>query len=122
MNKKGTKVRKVGKRKKPKFPRQHAHSKARVSKCWRKPRGQDSKQRKKIRSRGARPTVGYRQPRKIRGLHPSGFREILIHNVDDLKKIDLEKNAVRIAGRVGKKKKNEIIKKADEMKLKVLNR
>ena len=58
----------------------------------------------------------------MRGLHPSGFREKLVHNVKDLEGVDPTKEAIRIAHTVGKKKRMEIIAKADELGIRVLNR
>ena len=43
------------------------------------------------------------------------------HNVKEWEKINPEKEAVKIASTVGKKKRQEIVKKAGEMKIKVLN-
>lgn len=113
---------KIKKRKKPKFPRQYAHRKKRVSvKTWRKPRGIYSKQHMKIKGKGAKPTPGYGQPRKIRGLHPSGFEEVLVKNVNDLESVNSKKQAVRIAGAVSKRKKKLIVEESKKKKLKVLN-
>jgi large subunit ribosomal protein L32e len=53
-------------------------------------------------------------------MHPSGFREILVHNVKELENAD-EKTAVKIAHTVGKRKRQNILKKAEEKKVKVLN-
>jgi hypothetical protein len=65
--------------------------------------------------------VGYRGPRKARGLHPSGYREILVRNVDDLAKIDPKVQAVRIAHTVGMKKRAEISLRAGEKHIYILN-
>lgn len=112
----------IKKRKKPKFQRQYAHMKKKVKKKgWRKPRGMYSKQALKKKSRGARPGIGYRQPKKIRGLHPSGFQDILIRNISNLKGLDPKKHAVRIASTIGKKKRTKIIEEAKKNKLKILN-
>ena len=111
------------KRKKPKFPRQHAHRKARVKKKgWRKPRGIYSKQREGVKSRGKVPTVGYQQPRKVRGKHPSGYYEVLVSNINDLEKVDPKTHAIRIRSSVGKKKALETAEKAEKMKIKVINK
>ena len=67
------------------------------------------------------PTVGYGAPKKLKYLHPSGLKDILIHNLKDLENINVEKEAVRIASAIGKKKRSEILKKSEEMKLRVLN-
>ena len=71
---------------------------------------------------GAHPQPGYGQPRKVRGLHPSGLKDVLVHNVKELAGLDKAVHAVRIARTVGKRKRAEIIKKAEELGLKVLNK
>jgi len=87
---------------------------------WRKPRGEDNKQREHRVDRGALPSSGYRTPRAVRGYHPCGLREVLVRNVRDLEKVG-DGYAVRIASTVGRKKREEILAKAKEMNLKVLN-
>lgn len=110
------------KRKKPRFHRQRSHFFKRLyGKGWRRPRGKDSLQRRGCQSRGARPTPGYGQPRKVRGLHPSGFREVLVFNPQQLEKIDASKQAARISASTGKKKRLQIVKKAQELGVRVLN-
>lgn len=109
------------KRKKPKFLRQGAKNIKRVSKKWRKPMGSQSKLRKHKIARGSMPNAGYGSPKAVRGLHPSGYEDILIHNPTDLEKIDSKKQACRIASTVGKRKRFDIMKKALELKIKILN-
>lgn len=109
------------KKRKPKFLRQIPHSHKRLKKVWRKPRGTQSKMRKKEKGKAIMPRIGWRTPRKLRGIHPSGFKEVIVHNVAELGKIDVKREAVRVSGRVGKKKRAEILKRAKELKLKVLN-
>ena len=65
--------------------------------------------------------VGYSTPKRDRALHPSGFRELLIHNSDELIGINPKTEAVRIASTVGEKKKLTIMAKAEELAVKVLN-
>ena len=45
----------------------------------------------------------------------------MIHNVNDLLKLNKDKDAARIAHTVGKKKRLEIILKAESIGIKVLN-
>jgi large subunit ribosomal protein L32e len=107
-------------RKKPEFKRHGAYAK-RVSKNWRRPRGRDNKMRKNEKAKGRRPSVGFGTPKELKGLHPSGFKEVMIANINDLMKIDKKKEAARIISKVGKKKKAEIVNKAKELGIKVLN-
>ncbi|MCL1978833.1 MAG: 50S ribosomal protein L32e, partial [Methanomassiliicoccaceae archaeon] len=66
--------------------------------------------------------IGFRGPASVRGLHPSGFEEVLVHNVDGLEGIDPKVQAVRIGGTVGTKKRIAIEDRAAELGIRVLNR
>jgi large subunit ribosomal protein L32e len=57
----------------------------------------------------------------VRGLHPSGFREVLVHNEKELRGLDPKTQAVRIGGTVGSKKRSALEGKAKELGLRVLN-
>ena len=107
--------------KKPKFIRQGGKSIKRLEEKWRRPRGKQSKLRRHMRSRGNIPHPGYGTSKKLRGLHPSGLEDILVHNVAELEKLDKNKQAARIASAVGKKKRIDIQKKAEEIGIKILN-
>jgi len=109
------------KSKKPKFRRQESWRYKRVSQVWRKPDGVDSKMRIKRKGWPKSAEVGYRGPREARGLHPSGYEEILVRNVDDLAKVDSKTQAVRIAHTVGMKKRAEISLRAGERHIYILN-
>jgi len=115
------KLRLKTKRKKPDFVRQGGKNLKRLGKKWRKPRGSQSKLRKHKKARGFMPHPAFGSLKSVRGLHPSGFEEILVYNVKDLEEINSKKQACRIASKVGKKKRIEIMKKAEELKIKVLN-
>jgi len=65
--------------------------------------------------------IGYRGSRKHRGLHPSGLREVLVHNPEDLRALDPGTQAARIAGSVGRRKRMLISEVADEMGITLLN-
>jgi large subunit ribosomal protein L32e len=108
-------------RKKPKFKRHGEGILKRVGEKWRRPRGWHSKLRKKMKSKGKVPSPGYGAPKELRFLHPSGYKEVLIRNLKDLEKIDKEKEAIKIASTVGKKKRNMIIEKAKNLGIKILN-
>ena len=60
-------------------------------------------------------------PKSVRYLHPSGYRDILVHNVAELEKLIPDRDAARIAATVGRRKKIEIVKRARELGIRVLN-
>lgn len=105
----------------PRFIRQESWRYARLRPVWRKPRGKDSKMRLQKSGAPQLVKVGYRTPRKYRGLHPSGFKEVLVHRVEDLEGLDPTTHAVRIAGSIGKLKRVKIMEEAEKRGLKVLN-
>ncbi|MBS7635616.1 50S ribosomal protein L32e [Candidatus Bathyarchaeota archaeon] len=115
------KKREMMKKKKPEFHRQESWRYKRVKENWRKPKGLDSKMRKEVKGWPPRVKVGYRGPKLARNLHPSAFKEVIIHNVDDLNKIDAKTEAVRIAHTVGAKKRAEILNRAKDLGIRVLN-
>ena len=116
------KVRERQKRKRPAFRRQEWFRYKKLGKSWRKPRGLHSKMRKGLKYRPKMVSVGYRSPRKARGLHPSGFRDVLIHNVKELEVLDPKTQAARIGHSVGSRKRVEIEARADEIGIRILNR
>ncbi|MGD2073046.1 MAG: 50S ribosomal protein L32e, partial [Candidatus Thorarchaeota archaeon] len=114
-------VAKAKKRKQPSFRHEQNHRWMRVSKSWRKVRGIDSKTREKRKGRPAMPNVGYRKPKAIRGIHPSGYIEKMVYRPSELEDLDPEVHAVRIGSTVGLRKRQDILKKAETMMLRVLN-
>lgn len=115
-------IRRIKKSKEPDFIRQESWRYVRVKPNWRRPRGIDSKMRLKKKGYPKSPNIGYRGPKLVRGLHPSGFREIIVHNVKELEGIDPNRYAIRIASSVGRKKRLKIIERADQLGIRVLNR
>ncbi len=118
---KALKVRARAKAKKPKFVRAESWRYARFSLSWRKPRGLDNKIRRKILGWPPGPSMGYKGPKIARYLHPSGYREVMVNNVADLLPIDPSTQAARISHTVGKRKRADIIAKAKELNVKILN-
>lgn len=89
---------------------------------WRLPRGIHSKVRRHFKYRPPLVSVGYRGPAEVRGLHPSGFEEVLVYNEADLAKIDKATQAARVGGTVGGRKAKLIEAAADKAGIRVLNR
>ncbi len=107
----------------PKFRRQEWFRYKRLSRTgWKKPRGDDSSQRKNRKYRSPMARVGYGKVAAARDLHPSGFREVLVHRPEDLDGIDPAVQAARVGGTVGGRKRALIHERADELGIRVLNR
>ncbi|MCI4438865.1 50S ribosomal protein L32e [archaeon] len=111
------------KKKIPKFIRQESWRYARLKESWRRPKGIDNKVRLEVKGWPARVKIGYRSPKDIRGLHPSGLKPVLVQNKDQLSELEKikEKVIVVISSKVGRKKKREITEMAKQLGLKVSN-
>ncbi len=120
-SRKALQVRARARNKKPKFVRAESWKYDRFSLNWRRPRGLDNKIRRKIKGWPPGPSAGYKGPKIARYLHPSGYQEIIVYNTADLEGVDINTQAVRIAHTVGKRKRADIIAKAKELNLKILN-
>jgi large subunit ribosomal protein L32e len=106
----------------PKFVRQESWRYIRLAENWRKPKGMDNKMRLQVSGVPPLVKVGYRGPKKARGLHPSGYKDRLIHNIRDLEKLDPKLDAARIGHSVGRRKRIDIVNKANSLGIKVLNK
>lgn len=111
----------IKKRKHPKFlrPNYGRSSRSRIKLAWRRPRGIDNKKRLKIAYMGASPSIGYGQPSAIKFMHPAGKHEQLVQSPSEI--ASLKGVLVRIAGSVGRRKREVIERLAKEAGLRVLN-
>jgi len=117
-------IRRKIKREKPDYLRPYWWTKIRLKNridSWRKPRGIHNKMRKRKKGRPPLVEVGYGSPREVRGLLSNGKRPVVVHNVEELEKIDKEKEIAVIASTVGKRKRLEIIKRAQELGIEIYN-
>ena len=90
-------LRSAQKKKTPSFRRTEWFRYKRLSRSgWRAPHGMDSKQRRNYKYRGSLVRIGHGKVAAARFLHPSGFREVMVHNVAELEAIDPETQAARV--------------------------
>ena len=114
-------LRKKIKKKRPSFRRVEYWRYVRVKDPWRKARGIDSRTRIKSKSGVKSPSVGYRGPKKVRGLHPSGYEEVRVNNIDDMKGLNNKKHAIKVSTKLGVKKRIGVVDYAQSRGFKVLN-
>ena len=109
-------LRAAQKKKTPSFRRTEWFRYKRLSRSgWRAPHGMDNKQRRNYKYRGSLVRIGHGKVAAARFLHPSGFREVMVHNVADLEAVDPETEAARVGATVGGRKREHIYARADEL-------
>ena len=100
-----------------KFLRRDAHRFSKFGKGkgkkagWRKPKGRDNKMREKRKGYSAIVSIGYKGVKNE--------KEFVI--INNLKELEKAKGKEIIIGKVGEKKKIEIVKKAKELKIELKN-
>ena len=95
----------------------------RVPSAWRHPRGIDSRFRRKYRGTPLHPSAGFGSDKETRFMLPNGFIPVIVRSLKDLDML-LTKNTTHgamISAQVGAKLQQEIIKKAQELNIEVLN-
>jgi large subunit ribosomal protein L32e len=115
------KEKQIIKKKTPDFIRTAGKSKVRLKKSgWRRPKGITNKMR--LQEHGHRAIVkkGYGTPSEIRGIGKDGRTQILVTNINDLKKVGKNDKAI-IASTLGLKKKIQIIEEAKKLKVEIVN-
>ena len=122
INKEKLEARRQASESRPKFIRAESWRYDRIKPNWRKPKGVDNHQRKqKSRGRPGLVKVGYGTPNIAKGLHPSGYTDNLIQNINDLENLNPKQDGIRFGHSVGAKKRNELMKVILERKFKVFN-
>jgi large subunit ribosomal protein L32e len=107
---------------KPAFRRQESWRYVRLGPSWRRPKGIDNKMRLSRKGWPKTVNVGYRSPRQIRGVHPSGLRPVLVSSLKEMKELgEKEGVIVVISGRVGNRLKRILTEEARALGLRVAN-
>ncbi|MDO8480632.1 MAG: 50S ribosomal protein L32e [Nanoarchaeota archaeon] len=113
-------IRKSTKRRKPEFLQQDFHILKCISRHWRKPRGIDSKMRLHLKGYAKEVSPGYGSPRDVRGMHFSGFWPIQVATVEEIARLDVKTQGAVLL-KVGMKRRKELIAKAKELGVKIIN-
>ncbi len=95
---------------KKRFIRGESWRYVRLQTSYRKPNGKDAKMRW-VFARGTKPglprlpSVGYRSPCDVRGLHPSGYECVVVHSEGELEALKPKNHAIMIGSTVGRRKR-----------------
>ncbi|MEM4719652.1 MAG: eL32 family ribosomal protein [Candidatus Pacearchaeota archaeon] len=85
---------------------------------WRKPRGKHNKLREKRKGYLRQPSIGWGSPKKIKG-SLMGVKIKAISNLKDVENLQEGEKVMLL--HIGKKKKQEILKKALEKNIEIIN-
>jgi large subunit ribosomal protein L32e len=90
---------------------------------WRKPHGIDNPVRRRYKGNLPMPMIGYGTDNKYKHVLPNGFHKFRVQNVKDLELLLMHnrKYAAEIGTTVSTRKRQEIVKRAAELNIKVTN-
>merc|ERR1711982_103236 len=115
---------KIKKKRTNRFERHQCDRKIAVKPNWRKPKGIDSRVRRRFKGTIRMPKIGYGNNKKTRFLLPSGFYKFVVHNVSELDMLLMHNRqyAAQIASTVSVRKRHDILRRANQLDIKVVNR
>ncbi|CAK7205732.1 60S ribosomal protein L32 [Sporothrix stenoceras] len=105
------------------FSRHQSDRFMRVDSSWRKPKGIDSRVRRRFRGQQVLPSIGFGSNKKTRHMTPSGHKAFLVSNVNDVELLLMHNRtyAAEIAHNVSSRKRIDIIARAKQLGVKVTN-
>merc|ERR1712006_16553 len=95
----------------------------RVPESWRRPKGIDSRVRRKFKGKTLMPNIGYGSNKKTRHMLPDGFKKFVIHNEKELELLMMYNRtyAAEVAHSVSRKTREAILERAKVLDIKVTN-
>merc|ERR1712057_75235 len=114
---------KIVKKKTNKFKRHQSDTFMRVPESWRRPKGIDSRVRRKFKGKVLMPNIGYGSSKKTRHMLKSGFKKFVVNNVNDLELLLMfnRSYAAEVAHSVGRKTRESILERAKVLDIKITN-
>ena len=114
---------KIVKKKTNKFKRHQSDRFVTVPEAWRRPKGIDSRVRRKFKGKTLMPNIGYGGAKKTRHAMPDGFLKFRVFNVADLEMLLMNnrKYSAEIASNVSARKRKAIVDRAAQLNIKVIN-
>jgi len=115
---------KIVKKKTGTFDRFESDRHIRVGRSWRSPRGIDCRVRRRYRGTLRMPVIGYGSNNRTKHLLPNYKKKFVVNNVKELDMLlmNSDKYCAEIATTVGAAKRIDIIRRADELGVKLTNR
>lgn len=113
-------VKKRMKKKQPAFKHYDHQKHKKVGTRWRFPSGMHSKMRHGFNGQPAQVNDGYRTPVAVRGMTKDGLMPVRIHTIAEVSALDPKQHGV-VLGKVGGKKKTELLEACKKAGCKVLN-
>ncbi|CAI5469455.1 unnamed protein product [Closterium sp. Yama58-4] len=94
-----------------------------VPESWRRPKGIDSRVRRKFKGTPLMPNIGYGSNKKTRHMLRSGFQVFRVHNERDVELLLMHnrKYVAQIASAVSTRKRKAIVERAQQLDVKVIN-
>ncbi|KAK8962210.1 60S ribosomal protein L32-1 [Platanthera guangdongensis] len=91
---------------------------------WRRPKGIDSRVRRKFKGVTLMPNIGYGSDKKTRHYLPNKFRKFLVHNLSELELLMMHNRTycAEIAHNVSTRKRKEIVERAAQLDIVVTNK
>ncbi|KAG7034683.1 60S ribosomal protein L32-1, partial [Cucurbita argyrosperma subsp. argyrosperma] len=111
-------TKKIVKKRVKQFKRPQSDRKISVKTNWRRPKGIDSRVRRKFKGCTLMPNIGYGTDKKTRHYLPNGFKKFVVHNVKELELT----YCAEIAHDVSTRKRKEIVERAAQLDVVVTNK
>merc|ERR1712038_587246 len=114
---------KIVKKRNKKFVRNQSDRIIKVEPSWRKPKGIDSRCRRRFKGQNLMPNIGYGSNANTRHMMPDGFKKFVVHNVKELEMLLMLKGAyaAEIAHSVSSLKRKSIVERAHQLSIKITN-
>uniref|UniRef100_A0A0E0M307 60S ribosomal protein L32 n=1 Tax=Oryza punctata TaxID=4537 RepID=A0A0E0M307_ORYPU len=117
-------TKKIVKKRVKQFKRPHSDRYIGLKTSWRRPKGIDSRVRRKFKGCTLMPNIGYGSDKKTRHYLPNKFKKFVVHNVSELELLMMHNRTycAEIAHNVSTKKRKEIVERAAQLDIVVTNK
>ncbi|KAM0864521.1 hypothetical protein ACQ4PT_043862 [Festuca glaucescens] len=106
------------------FKRAHSDRYIGLKPSWRRPKGIDSRVRRKFKGVTLMPNIGYGSDKKTRHYLPNKFKKFVVHNVSELELLMMHNRTycAEIAHNVSTQKRKSIVERAAQLDIVVTNK